>query len=177
MSGPISGLPEFAKVQTPQTSVSVQNAAPAAPAVPTGDQAKLSPKAKAIPLDFLDDLGSLANRVRQIEKFIKYNDILFTTKNLETFIAETSNYRETAIGPESSPEAITDLQGKLARLGFAVQQTGVYDRNTEVAILDFKAQNSLHQRYLDSRGDYAANVFADLETRQCLEKELRRLKK
>lgn len=174
MSGPIQGRPELTTVQMPQSTAPAQDSSPAAPAV-CGDQAKLTPRARTLPANVLTDLSSLVQRVREIEKFAKYNDVHLTMENLERFIAEASTYKDTAITPESGPEAIKDLQSKFARLGYPVQPTGVYDRSTQEAVYAFKARHNIHEGYGSSDPSvYAANFIATRETLQEIEDQLKR---
>ena len=78
-----------------------------------------------------------------------------------------------ALGPGSAnTQAIRDLQGALARLGYQIPQTGAYDQQTVAAVVAFKQASGIHQSYQGRDGNFAVNEWADATTLQAIMQRL-----
>jgi peptidoglycan hydrolase-like protein with peptidoglycan-binding domain len=103
----------------------------------------------------------------------QYN-LLATPENVQAFLNEVKTYEtDGALGPGSAnAQAVKDLQTVLAKFGYAVPATGVYDNVTAQAIIQFKTQNGIRQSYKAANGQPAVNEYADKQTLEFIMKKL-----
>jgi peptidoglycan hydrolase-like protein with peptidoglycan-binding domain len=103
----------------------------------------------------------------------QYN-LFATPENVQAFLNEVKTYEtDGALGPGSAnAQAVKDLQTVLAKFGYSVPATGVYDNMTAQAIIHFKTQNGLRQSYLAASGQPAVNEYADKQTLEFIMKKL-----
>ncbi len=103
----------------------------------------------------------------------QYN-LLATPENVQAFLNEVKTYEtDGALGPGSAnAQAVKDLQTVLAKFGYAVPATGVYDNVTAQAVIQFKTQNGIRQSYKAANGQPAVNEYADKQTLEFIMKKL-----
>lgn len=100
--------------------------------------------------------------------------LLNQSDNVDAFCNEMKAYESNgALGPGSTnTQAIRDLQGALARLGYQIPQTGTYDQQTMGAIVAFKQAAGIRQSYRGRDGNPAINEWADAQTLQAIMQRL-----
>lgn len=82
--------------------------------------------------------------------------------NVQAFIAEVSGYEGNTIGPDTgSAEQVKQLQVLLKGAQYDVTATGVWDRATAAAVIDFKRKHGIFQSYRLANGEQACNEYAD----------------
>ncbi len=86
--------------------------------------------------------------------------------NVKAFLAEVREYANNGtLGPDyPNAEDIAELQNIFKSWGYAVTPTGNWDAATSQAIMKFKVDNSLHQSYKSTDGNWAVNEYADPQT-------------
>ncbi|MBI6545829.1 MAG: hypothetical protein HY692_03485 [Cyanobacteria bacterium NC_groundwater_1444_Ag_S-0.65um_54_12] len=113
----------------------------------------------ALPRNLPSDAGLTPERASEIAKRFHLEPEL---ANVQAFIIEVSHYQDNAIGPDTgSPPAVQQLQLLLKLNGHASNVTGVWDRATARAVIEFKKAHDLRQTYRLKNGELAVNNYVD----------------
>ncbi len=116
-------------------------------------------KIDSLPKDLPTREGLTPEAAREIA--FKYN-LESSVANIQAFIAEVTTYEGNTIGPDTgSADQIKQLQVLLKNATYEVPITGVWDRATAAAVIDFKRSKDIRQSYRLANGEKAVNEYAD----------------